>query len=236
MSNRGTPIYQTIKKHIREKIESGEWPKDHRVTSENDLATEFKTSRMTVNRALRELTMEGWLYRVKGLGTFVSRQKIKAELLEIKNIADEIRDRDGVYSNEIKRLAEEKIDGHMADMLGLKKGDKAFHSIIVHMENGTPIQLADRWVNPKFAPDYLTVDFTQTTPNRYLTQTAPYRKVEHILEVAMPNETVQNFLNITSFEPCLLLHRRTLSKSEIITYATLIHPGSRYKMGVEFET
>ncbi len=236
MTDNKIPIYQIIKNHIVSNIQSEHWPEKHRITSENDLVTEFGTSRMTVNRALRELTMEGWLYRVKGLGTFVARKKIKSELLEIRNIADEIIERGSAYSCEIKLQEKEKVNQRIGDMLGLNKGDEAFHSIIVHMEDDIPVQLADRWVNPIFAPDYLSIDFTKITPNVYLTKKVPFAKVEHILEVIMPRETVQDYLNINAFEPCLLLHRRTWFKKDVVTYVTLIHPGSRYKMGVEFET
>ena len=230
------PIYQEIKNHIISNIESGHWLEDKQITSENDLVNEFGASRMTVNRALRELTMEGWLYRIKGLGTFVARKKIKSELLEIRNIAEEIIERGATYSCEIKLLEKEIIDRHIASMLGLSKGDEAFHSVIVHMEDGIPVQLADRWVNPAIVPDYLKMDFTKITPNVYLTEKVPYSKVEHILEVIMPRGYVQDCLNINAFEPCLLLHRRTWSNQGIVTYVNLIHPGSRYKMGVEFET
>ncbi|MCP4294502.1 MAG: histidine utilization repressor [Proteobacteria bacterium] len=230
-----TPIYQTVKDYIREKIESGLWIEKERIPSENELVSEFGASRMTINRAFRELTMEGWLYRVKGLGTFVAKRKIKSELLEIKNIADEIKDRGGRYSNEIEVLAEENIMASIAESLDLSQGARAFHSVIVHKEDGLPIQLADRWVNPHFAPDYLNVDFNKTTPNEYLTQTVPFDKVNHTLEAIMPDQRVQKYLKITASEPCLLLHRRTMSNMKIITYAALYHPGSRYKMGVDFE-
>ncbi|MBT4287897.1 MAG: histidine utilization repressor [Deltaproteobacteria bacterium] len=230
------PIYQVIKNHIVSNIQSTHWPENHQITSENELVTEFGASRMTVNRALRELTMEGWLYRVKGLGTFVARKKIKSELLEIRNIAEEIIERGSTYSCEVKQLKKEFVNQHVGSMLSLKKGEEAYHSIIVHKEDDIPVQLADRWVNPEFAPDYLSIDFTEMTPNAYLTKIVPFSKAEHILEVIMPSESVQDYLNIEAFEPCLLLHRRTWRNKDIITYATLIHPGSRYKMGVEFET
>ena len=44
-------------------------------------------SRMTVNRALRELSHEGRLYRVQGVGTFVAAQKPQAAFLTAANFA-----------------------------------------------------------------------------------------------------------------------------------------------------
>ena len=65
------PLYARVKEHIRDNIRSGAWGAGHRVPSENELVESFRISRMTANRALRELTAEGFLSRVPGVGTFV---------------------------------------------------------------------------------------------------------------------------------------------------------------------
>jgi DNA-binding GntR family transcriptional regulator len=45
---------------------------------------------MTINRALRELTDEGLLVRLQGVGTFVAEPKGQSALFEVRSIADEI--------------------------------------------------------------------------------------------------------------------------------------------------
>ena len=65
------PLYAKVKDHILENIRSGAWEAGRRVPSENELVESFGISRMTANRALRELTAEGFLSRVPGVGTFV---------------------------------------------------------------------------------------------------------------------------------------------------------------------
>ena len=92
------PMYRKIKNHILDRIDSGEWMASTRVPSENELVKEFAVSRMTTNRALRELTDEGYLIRVAGVGTFVAELKAKSNPLEIHNIADEIRARHHEHS------------------------------------------------------------------------------------------------------------------------------------------
>ncbi|KKK73298.1 hypothetical protein LCGC14_2895220, partial [marine sediment metagenome] len=54
------PLYQVVKDHILALIKSGNWPTDKRLPSESELVEEFTVSRMTANRALRELTAEGY--------------------------------------------------------------------------------------------------------------------------------------------------------------------------------
>lgn len=65
------PLYQNIINTILERIHSGEFHKDAKLPSEAQLMEEFKTSRITVTRALKELEHRGVIYRLKGKGSFV---------------------------------------------------------------------------------------------------------------------------------------------------------------------
>ena len=59
------PHYLKLKQYILRHITNGDWPPLSRVPSENDLVVKFGVSRMTVNRALRELVTAGLLVRHK---------------------------------------------------------------------------------------------------------------------------------------------------------------------------
>lgn len=66
MSDRPAPIYQRVKQAIVSQISEGVWQPNQRVPSESELVNELGVSRMTINRALRELTSEGYLMRMQG--------------------------------------------------------------------------------------------------------------------------------------------------------------------------
>ena len=107
-------------------------------------------------------------------------------------------------------------------------------SVIVHRENGLPIQLENRLVNPALAPDYLSVDFTRTTPNEYLTLVAPATDVEHLVEAIIPNAHACELLQMPRDEPGLLLNRRTWAGDRVVSRAWLTHPASRFRLGARF--
>lgn len=209
------PLYQQVKNLIAQRIVSGDLPKDHRVPSENELVRELGVSRMTANRALRELTAEGRLRRVQGLGTFVADTRPQSELLEIRNIADEIRARGHDFACRTHLLEAEEADEMVAAAFDKPPGTRVFHSVVVHSEGGLPVQLEDRYVNPAVAPDYLSLDFAEVTPNEYLMKAAPLADFEHTVEAVLPDARAQALLYIDADEPCLLLHRRTWSGSTL---------------------
>jgi GntR family histidine utilization transcriptional repressor len=224
------PLYTRVKSLILGRISSGEWPEGARVPSENELVRDLGVSRMTVNRALRELQSEGVLRREQGVGSFVAEQKPQSNLLEIRNIRAEIEERGHRHDSAVIALEEVAADSGVAAALEIARGTPAFHSILLHRENGKPVQVEERHVNPGFAPDYLAQDFAATTPYAYLTGLGPLEAAEHVIEAVLPPPPVRELLEVAEGEPCLLLTRRTWSDGRVVSRARLTHPGSRYKL------
>lgn len=229
-----SPLYQQVKDYVREQMCTGVWERDHRIPSENELVGALKISRMTIHRALRELTAEGHLVRLPGVGTFVAPRRPRSALLEIKSIADEIQGRGGKHSSKVHLLEQEIAPPPLAAAMGLPTNARVFHSIIVHRDSGVPIQLADRYVNPEISPDYIEQDFTKITPAEYLLKIAPVSEAEHIIESAMPDELTKKLLKMPDDEPCLILHRRTWVGSRVATKSRFIYPATRHRIGGRF--
>lgn len=224
-----TPAYQAIKDHILARIGTGEWAEGALIPSENELARQFGVARMTVNRALRELTDALVLTRTKGAGTYVAPTKYQSTLVEIHSIADEIRARGHDHHADVLLLESTLVGGALVHEMQLPADAPVFHSILLHHENGLPIQYEERWANPALAPDYLAQDFTRITPNEYLVRVAPLQRVEYRIEATLPNVPISRQLRMTKGEPALLLHRRTWSQGVIAAVAALWHPGNRYQ-------
>ncbi|MBU1566758.1 MAG: histidine utilization repressor [Proteobacteria bacterium] len=225
------PLYQRVKDHILNLINSGTLRPGMQIESEAELVTTMGASRMTVNRALRELTAEGRLSRRQGCGTFVATRKPQAALFTIQSIADEIRSRGGSYSCTVHLLQEEKASPSLAAAMDLAPYTPVFHSIIVHKEGNVPIQLGCRYIRPEIAPHFLEQDFTQVTVSDYLLGIAPVTAIEHIVEAIIPEPWIRDLLEINGSEPCLALHRKTWVGQVIATKSTFYSPGSRFTLG-----
>ena len=228
------PLYLKVKRHILDNIGSGKWATATRVPSENDIVKTFGVSRMTANRALRELRDEGVLVRIAGVGSFVADGHAHTHPLQIRGIADEIRERGHVHRAEIVSLERVRAAAELAEDFGISPRSELYCSVLVHFENDRPIQLEDRYVLPRLAPDYLKVDFSQTTPHDYLVRVAPLQEAEHVLRAVMPEERTRKLLAMKRDEPCLLMIRRTWTAGQIASVARLYYPGSRYEMSGRF--
>ena len=224
------PLYARVKQAIVQKIRSGAWLPNSKLPSESELLNQLGVSRMTINRALRELTIEGLLVRMQGVGTFVAVPKGTAALFEIHNIAQEIADRGHVHRSDV--IVFEEVPPRASPTLpfALDGIERLFHSVIVHYENGVPVQIEERFVNAHIAPLYLQQDFTRTTAYAYLMDLAPLTGGEHVVEAIHATSAECRLLGIKRNEACLMIRRRTWSSQGVVGCARLVYPGSRYRL------
>ena len=227
--------YARVKQHLKEQLARGRWPPGARMPSESELVAQFRVSRMTVNRALRELQAEGLIERVQGVGTFAAQLHRVSSKLMIRDLHGEIVARGNRHHAEVHLAREEAAPAALAARLGLDAGMPVFHTLIVHHENGVPLQCEDRYVNPACAPDYLSVDFTQTTPTHYLLQVAPLWEAQYSIEASAATAREAKLLGIGRGDACLIVVRRTASRGVPITLARLVHPGTRYQIDGQFK-
>lgn len=226
--------YAKVKQHLKDGLAAGLWPPGALMPSEAELVAEFGVSRMTVNRALRELQAEGLVQRTQGVGTFAAPLHKVSSTLTISDVHDEIVTRGHTHEARVHLQRSERAGAALAAQLGLAAGAEVFHVLIVHLEDGVPLQCEDRYVNPAAAPGYLGVDFTQTTPTHYLLAVAPLWQASYSIEAALPTAREARLLGVAASEPCLVVVRRTTNAQHAITAARLVHPGSRYRVQGEF--
>lgn len=71
------PLYYQLKQIIINSIDDNIYKEDEAIPTERELIEKYNVSRTTVRQALNELCTEGYLYRKKGVGTFVSSKEQK---------------------------------------------------------------------------------------------------------------------------------------------------------------
>lgn len=227
--------YARVKRHLKAELADGRYPPGALMPSEAELVLQFGVSRMTVNRALRELAAEGMVERLQGVGTFAAQLHKVSTTLTIRDLHEEIEARGHHHEARVLLLRAERAPAPLAARLGLKAGAEVFHSLILHLENSQPLQLEDRYVNPAAAPDYLAQDFSRVTPTHYLLDVAPLWEAQFAIEAAPASAEEARHLAIAEGEACLVMVRRTVGQKAPITIARLVHPGSRYQIDWAFK-
>lgn len=228
------PLYQQIKNTIHRKIKSSEWKSGQKLPSENELVAALQVSRMTIHRALRELTQEGLIKRVHGIGSFVADAPRHASLIELRDIAAEVTESGKQHSSRVLALNTKLADEAIARSMQVARGTSLYFLNAVHYQDDIPIQLEARYVNPELVPNFLQQDFSVTTSTSFLLSQFRPQEMEHIVRAIMPDTRTCTTLRIEPGEPCLQLSRRTWSNNQVVTHVTMTYPSSRYDLGARY--
>ena len=227
--------YARVKQFLKDGLAAGQWAPGALMPSEAALVAQFGVSRMTVNRALRELQADGLVQRSQGLGTFAAQLDKVSSTLTIRDLHAEIESRGHQHRAVVHLQRSEPAPPALATALGLASGAQVFHTLIVHFENGVPLQCEDRYVNPACSPGYLAADFSRTTPTQVLFETTALWRAQYAIEAAPASVDEARLLGLSPGDPCLVITRSTHTIDATITLARLVHPGQRYLLQGEFQ-
>ena len=149
--------------------------------------------------------------------------------MEIHDIADEILARGHVHAARVLHLGRVEAPADVAAAFGVRPASALHFSRILHLEDGVPWQLEQRYVDPRLVPDYLEQDFAALTPHAYLSRIAPLVQGEHQVRAVVPDASQATLLATGNAEACLVVMRRTWSERGLVSLAELWHPGSRFR-------
>ena len=140
-SDSSSPLYHQLMQRITDDIEKGKYPVGSRIPAEHELEDTYNVSRVTVRRALAELTAEGLLERKQGKGTFVSTPKFSQDLKTIHSFHDSCRMNGVQPGTWIVHVNEISADTEDIHELNLRAGDRVVETLRIRTADGTPVAL-----------------------------------------------------------------------------------------------
>ncbi len=232
---KATPAYQQIKHYILQAIHNGEWTTGMAIPTEISLAKQFNVSRMTVNRALKELSEEKVLERRQGSGTFIAQQQFNHTFVEVRNIADDIRQTGKKYRSGVINKTFCKKSALPSDIQPFFTNSQQLIQLdIIHYGDDVPIQYEKRWVDSELVPKFSEQDFTTINASNYLINNVPLVKGSYFIQAKFPNADIAKKLHMSEKQPALLLSRYTYSTDElVVTYVQMWHNGEKFQFSGE---
>ena len=136
-----SPLYHQLMQRITDDIEKGNYPVGSRIPPEHELEAAYRVSRVTVRRALAELTQEGLLERNQGKGTFVSVPRISRNLKSINSFHDSCRQSGITAGTRVIHVRSFPADDRDIRELGLREGDRVIEVLRIRLADGEPVVL-----------------------------------------------------------------------------------------------
>lgn len=142
------PLYYQLKTLLLDRIKDGTYRPGDLIPTENELSAMFDISRTTVRQAVTELVREGYLYRIKSKGTFVSKPKVTQRVLNRYFSHDEaIRESGREMKIEILKKEVIPMPQFLIDLQAGKPGDKAIYLYRRRIVDGEPMARVESYMS-----------------------------------------------------------------------------------------
>jgi GntR family histidine utilization transcriptional repressor len=227
-------LHQRIVNDIEGRIDSGEWPPGHRIPFELELTKEYDCSRMTVNKALTQLAKAGLIERRKKSGSFVTQPQAQSAVLEIHDIAAEVKSLNLAYSFSVARRAKRKAGADDNRRLELQPGSSVVEVVCIHLAGGRPFCLEERLISLATVPEAEEADFSTVPPGSWLINQIPWSSAEHRIHAVAAGSEAAVLLNIARNTACLVVERRTWSNVGPVTHVRFTYPGDKHALVARF--
>jgi GntR family transcriptional regulator len=140
------PKYAQVVDEIKRRIEEGDYPPGSLLPSEHQLVQDFGVSRPTIVKALSALRQENWIETQQGRGSFVRGRPALAQAERTRPAQNVLELPEAQLAGDLVQAGVKVAPPHVAALLGLETGAKAFLRQRVLSEDGEPVELASAWL------------------------------------------------------------------------------------------
>lgn len=198
------PIYLRIVDDLVNKIKIGTYKEGDMLPPESLLLETYEVSRMTVRKALGLLVEQDLLYRVKGRGTFVKKNKSAIhDAFYLNGFYAEVKEQGKEPTTEIITFEVLESDALVASKLEIDAHDKVYHIERLRFIDGEP-EMLERTYLPLSLFSDLSVDAMQGSKYQYIE--AKGMKIAQSKQTVMPEIADKNMNKLLGVkEGCPLL-------------------------------
>jgi GntR family transcriptional regulator len=151
-----TPLYFQLGQELKQDIEEGRWAVGQVIPSARQIAKDRSLSLGTVQKAIGELVNAGYLYRVRGKGTFVAGTTIRRESLRYYRMRPGFNAKDPNWKIKVTGL--EVIDGQplINRQLQVRGQNKLYRLGRIFAAQGVPLVYSISYLPKKMFKDFET--------------------------------------------------------------------------------
>jgi GntR family transcriptional regulator len=235
-----TPMYQIIEKDLRVAILEGGFKQGDLVPSETELSQKYNVSRMTVKQAITNLLVDGYIYRHRGRGTFVSFNKKEMERAEhpFFSFSNEMKGVDDNSNNVTKvlKFEEGKADEIIAKRLQLRIGEPIYYIERLRLSNNIALAY-ERLYLPLNMFTNLTVEVFRGSFHDYVQVDLNWKikNCERAIEARGVTGKVADLLHQNEGEPSLYMSSVTyLDNGRAFLYTRCYFHGEHFRFKHNF--
>lgn len=229
------PLYSQLMDLIIEKIDSGKIESGNKITSERELAEKYSISRATVRQAISELEKQGYLHKIQGKGTFVSKKRMNQELNGFYSFGDVIEKEGKTPSSKVIDLSTREAGINLGKIFNISPEETLYVLSRIRLADGEPLMYETTFL-PENRFKNLSEEKIQTLGLYKVLKNIYSANLTSADETFYPcalDENDEKFLNITPGDCGIILERITYENENVIEFTKSIVRGDKFKYKVK---
>ena len=216
-----------IRRDIEARIHSGEWKPGHRIPFEHELVARYGCSRATVSKALGALAKAGLIERRRKAGSFVAQPQFQSAVLQIPDLPELIEARGDAYAWQLGNCRSDTRDADIAPPALFVDG--------VHLVEGEPFALEQRWISLATVPGIGKDTFAGEPPGTWLLHHIPWSTATHRIRAIEASQTEAQALEVRLHAACLELWRTTWRDRTAVTKVRQVFKADQFELIATFQ-
>lgn len=230
------PLYYQLKEAILQNIRDGKYEDGKKIPNEQDFCNELDLSRTTVRQAITELVYEGWLYRVKSKGTFVTKPKLNQDfVMKIEKFNDQMERLGKKPRTMVLAMEMTYANLSVAQSLGIEEKEKVVYLKRLRYADNEPIVVIETYLPYDKCGYIMGHDFIQESLYNVLSEYRETKvcKVQRTIEAVSASQEDAELMEMKKGSPIHMFHTVGFnSKGEAIEYSIARYKGTRNRFYV----
>ncbi len=225
------PIHLTIYEDIKKDILNGKFAPNEAIPSERNISVHYNVSRMTVRQAINQLVFDGYLYRKKGSGTFVS-EKVRGNFAKgVIGFEAEMERRGYSTSNQELLFQKELPSDEVVKALEIESFEGVFHIERVRFADGLPMAVEQSYRALRVSPNLKERDLSDSLMKELEVLGYEIGYADQSIHAVLATESQAAALGIEPKSP-LLLVRLIIHSSDgdVLQYSLIYYRADRYSV------
>lgn len=199
------PKYYLIKKDIIKKIEAEDYLAGETIPSERELMDLYKVSRITIRKAVDELVMEGYLYKVQGKGTYVKTDENSHDLFAITSCTEDVIKMGLIPTKKVIVSQVVPADASRAKALGLLAGANVYRLGRILYAGDEPLNYTVTSLPYQMFPHIEQHDYARESLYQTLEQEfgVTLTKARRTIEAVLATDEIAEYLDIEEGMPLI---------------------------------
>jgi GntR family transcriptional regulator len=226
------PRYRQIAEELLDQIKAGELQPGERLPSEHELSEHYQAGRNTIRRALSELSAEGYVESVQGVGTFVQESHTPKTTEVLYGFSQEMAQRGKEVTSRVLEARVINADPFLARRLNLQLGAEVVFLYRLRIMEDQPAAIERAYLPHACCPGVLEHDFSSASLYEILADQYDMKPdhAEQEIGAELATDQVAKLLSLRQPAAVLVIRRETrTADGSVIEYVESEFRADRFR-------